>query len=118
MRIWDRIEPSRLCRAHLLGEHRELHAIFAILTKGSASYANHPEVKRWRSPEALAALEARHDALVAAMRMRGYQHHSPLPITSPAAPRLAAITPPPWDDQEAALAAKDCECVTNVTHKP
>jgi hypothetical protein len=25
MRIWD-IEPRKLCRNHLLGEHRELHA--------------------------------------------------------------------------------------------
>lgn len=111
MRIWDQIEPKRLCRQHLLGEHRELHAIFAILTKDSAGYANHPEVKRWRSPEALARLEARHDALVREMRKRGYQHHSPLPITDLAGPGFAAIAPPPWDDQEAALAAKNCECV-------
>ena len=116
MRIWDQIEPKRLCRQHLLGEHRELHAIFAILTKGSEGYANHPEVKRWRSPEALAALEDRHDALVSEMQERGYRHRSPLPITSLAAPRLAAVTPPAWDNQEAALAAKNCECVTNITH--
>lgn len=30
MRIWD-IHPSLLCRKHLLGEHRELHAIWSIL---------------------------------------------------------------------------------------
>jgi len=28
MRIWD-IPPKRLCRSHLLGEHRELHAIWS-----------------------------------------------------------------------------------------
>lgn len=111
MRIWDQIEPSRLCRQHLLGEHRELHAIFTILTSGSAGYANHPEVKRWRSPEALAALEDRHDALVREMRKRGYRHYSPLPISDLAAPRLAAVIPPPWDDQEATLTAKNCKCI-------
>ncbi len=32
MRIWD-IPPKLLCRNHLLGEHRELHAIWSILTQ-------------------------------------------------------------------------------------
>src|SRR5512146_954468 len=114
MRIWDQINPERLCRAHLLGEHRELHAIFAILMKGSAGYANHPEVKRWDSPKALAALEVRHYCLVREMQKRGYSHHSPLPK---AAPLHAAAFPAAWDDQEAALAAKSCECMTNLTHE-
>lgn len=110
MRIWDRIAPERLCRQHLLGEHRELHAIWTIITEDRDGYSNHPEVKRWRDSQALAALEVRHDALVAAMRKRGYQHHSPLPMTDRAAPRVAAIAPPAWDDQELSLAAKDCAC--------
>lgn len=33
MRIWD-LSPKRLCRNHLLGEHRELHAIWAGGKKG------------------------------------------------------------------------------------
>lgn len=111
MRIWNCIAPNLLCRKHLLGEHRELHAIFAILTKDSAGYANHPEVKRWRDPQALAALEIRHDELVSEMQERGYRHRSPLPITDRAAPWIAAITPPPWDDQLAKLRAKECDCV-------
>ena len=32
MRTWD-IPPEKLCRQHLLGEHRELHAIWSIITK-------------------------------------------------------------------------------------
>ena len=32
MRIWD-VRPEELCRLHLFGEHRELHAIWAILTR-------------------------------------------------------------------------------------
>jgi len=35
MRIWD-IAPGKLCRNHFLGEHRELHAIWSILTKQGA----------------------------------------------------------------------------------
>ena len=42
MRIWD-ILPDKLYRQHLLGEHRELHAIWSILTKNKKGYSNHPE---------------------------------------------------------------------------
>ncbi|HEX6642404.1 MAG TPA: pyrimidine dimer DNA glycosylase/endonuclease V, partial [Thermoanaerobaculia bacterium] len=37
MRIWD-VDPAELCRAHLLGEHRELHAIWTILTQDRRGY--------------------------------------------------------------------------------
>ena len=42
MRIWD-VPPECLCRQHLLGEHRELHAIWTILTTGKTGYTRHPE---------------------------------------------------------------------------
>ncbi len=107
MRIWD-VEPAALCRSHLLGEHRELHAVWTILTEGRRGYANHPEVLRWQGK--LAALYARHEAQVTEMGNRGYRHASPLD------PRLAtgageqdhqlASTA----EQLALLAAKPCEC--------
>lgn len=75
MRIWD-IAPKKLCRLHLLGEHRELHAIWSILTEGKKGYANHPEVIRWRGK--LRALFGRHERLVLEMKKRGYHHKSPL----------------------------------------
>ncbi len=75
MRIWD-LPPEILCRQHLLGEHRELHAVWAIITQGKKGYANHPETKRWRGN--LRALFLRHESLVVEMACRGYQHHSPL----------------------------------------
>jgi hypothetical protein len=75
MRIWD-ISPKRLCRNHLLGEHRELHAVWSVLTKGKKGYARHPETLRWKGK--LKALYGRHEALVAEMNNRGYQHRSPL----------------------------------------
>jgi hypothetical protein len=75
MRIWD-LNPSRLCRQHLLGEHRELHAIWSILKESKKGYRNHPETKRWMNKTA--ALWLRHRALVREMEQRGYNHKSPL----------------------------------------
>jgi len=75
MRIWD-ISPKKLCREHLLGEHRELHAIWTILTQGKTGYSHHPETLRWRGK--LWALYLRHDLLVDEMTCRGYNHHSVL----------------------------------------
>ncbi|MFH0845869.1 MAG: pyrimidine dimer DNA glycosylase/endonuclease V [Patescibacteria group bacterium] len=75
MRIWD-IEPKKLCRQHLLGEHRELHAIWSILNNNKKGYRNHPETKRWVGKKK--ALFLRHQKLVEEMQKRNYQHHSPL----------------------------------------
>lgn len=75
MRIWD-ITPNKLCRQHLLGEHRELHAMWTILTAGKKGYRNHPETIRWEGK--LAALYNRHEEEVKEMIKRGYSHHSPL----------------------------------------
>jgi len=75
MRIWD-LEPERLCRQHLLGEHRELHALWVILTNGKRGFANHPETRRWRGK--LKALYLRHESLVAEMGRRGFRHATPL----------------------------------------
>ncbi len=77
MRVWD-IHPSRLCRQHLLGEHRELHGLWNILTVhgGKGGYSRHPETMRWKGK--LRALYVRHDALMSEMKRRGYQHNTPL----------------------------------------
>ena len=75
MRIWD-ISSKKLCRNHLLGEHRELHAIWAILTKGKKGYSRHPETLRWKGK--LRALFLRHKDIVSEMNKRGYRHKSNL----------------------------------------
>jgi hypothetical protein len=75
LRIWD-LPPAILCRQHLLGEHRELHGLWRILSENRQGYAHHPETRRWRGK--LAALYDRHEALTAEMLRRGYQHASPL----------------------------------------
>ena len=107
MRIWD-LEPAVLCDRHLLGEHRELHAIWSVLTNGRRGYANHPETLRWRGR--LAALHARHEAQVAEMGRRGFRHASPLDL------RLATGSPEQTElvdslaDQRARLIDKGCDC--------
>jgi hypothetical protein len=75
MRIWD-MPPEKLCRSHLLGEHRELHAIWNILNEGKKGYRKHPETMRWEGK--LAALYNRHEDLVTEMKKRGYSHKSEL----------------------------------------
>ena len=75
MRIWD-VAPDKLCRNHLLGEHRELHAIWSILVHNKKGYSRHPETLRWKGK--LKALYARHQKLIKEMKKRGYQHNSPL----------------------------------------
>lgn len=75
MRIWD-VPPSVLCRKHLLGEHRELHALWTILTENKKGYTHHPETLRWKGK--LKALFLRHEAQVEEMHDRGYNHKSNL----------------------------------------
>jgi hypothetical protein len=75
MRIWD-IPPSKLCTKHLLGEHRELHAIWNILTQNKSGYSKHPETLRWRGK--LAALYLRHEELAKEMLRRKYNHKTEL----------------------------------------
>ena len=107
MRIWD-LPPQRLCRAHLLGEHRELHAIWAVLTGDKAGYRHHPETLRWEGR--LAALYARHAELVSEMQARGYRHASPLDprLATGAAIQDRYVDPP--ERQLAILRAKACDC--------
>jgi hypothetical protein len=75
MRIWD-VPVDRLCRNHLLGEHRELHAVWNIITLGKKGYATHPETRRWVGK--LGALYLRHDQQAREIARRGWRHESPL----------------------------------------
>jgi hypothetical protein len=107
VRIWD-LDPSLLCDRHLLGEHRELHAIWSVLTTGKRGYANHPETLRWRGR--LAALHARHESQVTEMARRGFRHASPLDreLATGAAEQTELVDP--IETQRTRLAAKGCAC--------
>jgi hypothetical protein len=107
MRIWD-IPPKRLCRIHLLGEHRELHAIWTILSQDRKGYRNHPETKRWEGK--LKALYARHEALVQEMSARGYNHASPLDKKLAKGKSVQDVLVDTLAAQKRNLKAKGCTC--------
>lgn len=107
MRIWD-VPPNELCRSHLLGEHREMHAVWNILTQGKTGYSNHPETKRWVGR--LKALYNRHEEIVKEMKARGYGHNTSMdPVLATGSPVQDVFV----DDikrQREILKAKDCLC--------
>jgi hypothetical protein len=107
MRIWD-IEPRHLCVNHLLGEHRELHGLWNILTQNKRGYRKHPETLRWEGK--LAALFARHEALLVEMKRRGYQHHSPLDPALAIGLAVQKNFVDPLTRQRTLLRAKECAC--------
>lgn len=72
MRMWM-VPPRFLCRNHLLGEHRELHALAGIVARGTRldGYITNGLIDTGR-------IVIRHKQLVAEMISRGYNHNSPL----------------------------------------
>jgi hypothetical protein len=73
MRMWM-VNPKRMCRKHLLGEHVELHMLLGSLRKNRS-------IQGFLDAGLLQpqAVNQRHEALVEEMEARGYKHSSPLP---------------------------------------
>lgn len=72
MRMWM-IDPSLLCKNHLLGEHAEIH-------KHKPSFENHHSITGRVYPVVLiepSEMEVRHNQLAEEMTKRGYNHKSP-----------------------------------------
>lgn len=110
MRIWD-ISPSLLCRQHLLGEHRELHAIWSVVTKKKKGYSNHPETLRWIGK--LKALYIRHKTLVQEMKKRRYNHKSNLPFHLAKGKKIQDIFVNTINQQVEILKKKNCPCFSS-----
>lgn len=110
MRVWD-IHPKHLCRKHLLGEHRELHGLWNILTKhkGRGGYSHHPETIRWVGKQR--ALYMRHEQLVKEMIRRGYKHFSPLNKKFAVGLGSQKVFINTVKEQKAILNKKMCECL-------
>ncbi|MCX6661728.1 MAG: pyrimidine dimer DNA glycosylase/endonuclease V [Euryarchaeota archaeon] len=108
MRIWD-IPPEQLCRNHLLGEHRELHAIWSILIHNKKGYSHHPETVRWRGKQK--ALYLRHEALVEEMEQRKYHHQSPLEIRFATGYDQQDVFVDSHEEQVRLLRQKKCGCM-------
>ncbi|MFC2149227.1 pyrimidine dimer DNA glycosylase/endonuclease V [Candidatus Auribacterota bacterium] len=109
MRVWD-IRTKYLCRKHLLGEHRELHGLWNILTKhgGKGGYSRHPETKRWIGK--LRALYNRHEALVTEMGRRGFRHRSPLDKKLAGGKAVQDVFVNTISEQKNILRDKPCDC--------
>lgn len=107
MRIWD-IPTKKLCRQHLLGEHRELHAIWSIILKNKKGYSRHPETMRWRGK--LKLLYQRHQEQVEEMVRRGYRHLSPLDKKFSPGKNKQDIFIDSIKEQKKILKSKKCEC--------
>lgn len=110
-RIWD-IHPSKLCKNHLLGEHRELHGVWTVITQNKKGYANHPETMRWRGK--LPALKRRHDMLVAEFKRRGWKsgfdHKTPLSLKGITGSKIQRVKVDPLEQQIKEIKAKGCNC--------
>jgi len=72
-RMWM-TNPKKLCRNHLLGEHKELHQLIGSLNKGK-SIKGHIE----KGQVEVHNIKKRHKELVKEMLRRGYRHESELP---------------------------------------
>lgn len=106
MRIWD-VHPGYLNRQSLLGEHRELHGIAAILDQGRKGYSAHPETRRWVAHRP--ALARRHRLLVAEMALRGFTDRSPLTGSGPVGDTWPSVYIDPPVQQFRLLAQKYAE---------
>jgi len=107
MRIWD-LPPGMLCRNHLLGEHRELHAIWSIINEKKQGYRHHPETLRWQGK--LLALYLRHEQLVEEMTKRGYHHRSPLRKKQATGKKVQDVLLDSIPKQKRLLREKHCGC--------
>ena len=69
------VNPSLLCRNHLLGEHRELHTFIGTIKKGISvqGYLDYGLLEPSK-------LNERHEELITEMARRGYSHYSPLEV--------------------------------------
>lgn len=72
MRMW-KVDPTKMCRKHLLGEHVEMHMFVGTILKGVSltGYVSRGLVE-------VTNIHQRHDQLVAEMDARGYKHKSVL----------------------------------------
>lgn len=71
--MWN-LDPKKLCRNHLLGEHKEMHQVVGTLN-ARKSVKGHVEMGQLE----IHNIKKRHDELVREMLCRGFNHLSPLP---------------------------------------
>ena len=73
MRMWMGADPKFMCRQHLLGEHRELHALMVMIT---ANVSLGGFIKKDLIEPS--SIWTRHEEIILEMHRRGYRHKTPL----------------------------------------
>jgi uncharacterized membrane protein len=71
-RMWM-TDESKMCRQHLLGEHKEIHQLMGTLRKKMKvdGYVRNNCIE-------ISSIISRHNTLVNEMQKRGYNHKSPI----------------------------------------
>ena len=72
MRMWN-VNPKKMCRQHLLGEHLEMHMFAGCIKKKI-----HLDGYIKKGLVETQNIKPRHDELVKEMKLRGYKHKSKL----------------------------------------
>lgn len=109
MRMW-KVDPKKMCRKHLLGEHVEMHMFAGTINKGSGlkGYIEGGLVE-------VHSIKDRHAALALEMQARGYRHSSPLPdFTWFEAGRVSIQD----NERELCRRCKDCSKIQNREGDP
>ena len=111
MRMWM-VNPTKLCRQHLLGEHSEIHMLIASMNKGRSiqGFLDNHLVEPLH-------IHSRHDAIASEMESRGYNHGSPAGIIIINSEHIAGS---PYVNPQQSLRElrKRCdECRVNLTRK-
>ena len=72
MRMWL-VDPKKMCRKHLLGEHVELHMLVSSIKRGISlqGFVDNKLIDTTK-------IQARHEELAEEITRRGYSHKSPL----------------------------------------
>jgi len=109
MRIWDKIEPNRLCKKHLLAEHRETLCIWSVITNNKKGYSKHPETLRFK--DNLGSLIYRHNKIITEATKRGYNFKL---LPNQDNYNIDSKIIESWDNQELSLSLKQCECIKEI----
>lgn len=113
MRVWDfrlgLMNINNMCNKHLLGMHKEVHAIWNILLFGKKGYSHHPEVLRWKNH--LCALDEVHASIALEMIDRRMNHKSSLDSSSLNDSYAYPTSITTLSEQACRIKAKKCECV-------
>lgn len=75
MRIWG-VDPSLMCKAHLLGEHREMHALISMVRLGTKQ--KQLEAHCRLQQVAIHEIYDRHEVLAQEISRRGWNHKTPM----------------------------------------